>query len=327
MRKLTYAIAGLLLALGMARVSFAAGALPSVTVAVAPSPDMALLIVAVRHEFLKNQGLDAKLELFDSSPAALQGVVAGRADITANTEPPQLAARARGGKIVQVMTGYLSGRQNGLVVNGKLIAKPADFAGKAIGVQRGSGGNYHMVWFLERNNVAQDKIEAKYMAAPDQIAALARGDIAGFFSWEPFLSKAAADVPGAKVYSRSMEDGLQFAGNVVMREDLAKNNKAVAVKIVKGLIAAADWMSANVAAAAKIANEVLKAPSEDLVATQIQNLQWPGTFKKSVVEQEIRIAQWGAGIKLFPTNDPKKLVEDFVYPALIKEAAPGRTDL
>ena len=112
---------------------------PTVTVGVSPSTDMSLMIIAVKKGFLEKEGLNAQLQLFDSSPAALQGVVAGRADITNNTEPPQLAARARGGKIVQVMTGYLSGRINGLVVNGEAIKKPQDFASKAIGVQRGSG--------------------------------------------------------------------------------------------------------------------------------------------------------------------------------------------
>lgn len=326
MRRWKLALSLFMLSLAAATPSRAAAPLPTVTVGVAPSPDMSLLIVAVKKDFLKAQGLDAKMELFESSPAALQAVVAGRADIAENTEPPQLAARARGGKIVQVMTAYLSGRQNGLVVQGKQITKAADFAGKAIGVQRGSGAHYHMVWFLDRNKIPHDKVDIKYMAAPDQFAALARGDIAAYFSWEPFLTKSS-EIPGGKVYSRSGEDGLSFAGNVVMREDLAKNNKPVGVKIVKGLIAAADWMTANPKEAAKVVNEVLKAPSEDLVVTQIQNLQWPGTFNKSMVEQQTRIAEWGAGIKLFPTSDPKKLVQDFVYPDLIREAAPNRTDL
>ena len=127
-------MACVVVAFAMAAAAPAASTSATITVGVAPSPDMSLLIIAVKKDFLKNQGLDAKLEVFESSPSALQGVVAGRADITANTEPPQLAARARGGKIVQVMTGYMSGRQNGLVVNGKLIGKPGDFAGKAIGV-------------------------------------------------------------------------------------------------------------------------------------------------------------------------------------------------
>ena len=155
------------------------------------------MIVAVKKGFLEKEGLNAQLQLFDSSPAALQGVVAGRADATNNTEPPQLAARARGGKIVQVMTGYLSGRINGLVVNGDAIKKPEDFAGKAVGVQRGSGANYHMAWFLDRNKVPADKVSVKFMDAPDQMAALARGDIQAFFSWTSIRSSNAASSSAA----------------------------------------------------------------------------------------------------------------------------------
>jgi ABC-type nitrate/sulfonate/bicarbonate transport system substrate-binding protein len=300
---------------------------PTFTVGVSPSTDMSLMIVAVKKGFLEKEGLNAQLQLFDSSPAALQGVVAGRADVTNNTEPPQLAARARGGKIVQVMTGYLSGRINGLVVNGDAIKKPEDFAGKAVGVQRGSGANYHMAWFLDRNKVPADKVSVKFMDAPDQMAALARGDIQAFFSWEPFLTKAAETVPKAKVFSRTIDDGFVFAGNVVMREEMARNQKDVALKAVKGFIAAADWMRANPMEAAKVANEVLKAPSVEGVAQQIQQLNWPGDFRKKVYAQEESIAEWGVSIGLFPAKDGKKLVEELVYPALIKEAAPDRTDL
>jgi len=305
----------------------AAAQQPTVTVGVSPSTDMSLMIIAVKKGFLEKEGLNAQLQLFDSSPAALQGVVAGRADITNNTEPPQLAARARGGKLVQVMTGYLSGRINGLVVNSDAIKTPQDFVGKALGVQRGSGANYHLAWFLEHNKIAADKVTVKYMDAPDQIPALARGDINAFFSWEPFLTKASETVPKAKIYSRTIDDGFVFAGNVVMREDMARNQKDVAVKIVKGLIAAADWMTANPMDAAKVANEILKAPSVEGVARQIQYLSWPGDFRRKVVAQETSIAEWGVGIGLFPAKDAKKLVDELVYPAIIKEAAPSRTDL
>ena len=303
------------------------GPAPTVTVGASPSTDMSLMIIAVKKGFLAKEGLNAQLQLFDSSPAALQGVVAGRADITNNTEPPQLATRARGGRIVQVMTGYLSGRINGSVVNAQAIRQPQDFVDKAIGVQRGSGANYHLAWFLQHNRIPVDKVTVKYMDAPDQIPALARGDIQAFFSWEPFLTKASDTIPNAKLYSRTIDDGFVFAGNVVMREDMAKNQKDVAVKVVKGLIATADWMTANPSEAAKVANEVLKAPSVEEVAKQIQYLSWPGDFRRKVVDQEVDIAGWGVGIGLFPAKDAKKLVDDLVYPAIMKEAAPGRTDL
>src|SRR6185369_14788413 len=109
---------------------------PTVTVGVAPAPDMVLLIVAAQAGFLQKQGLSVRTQLFDSSPSILQGVIAGRADLSINTVPAQLAARARGGKIVQVMTGYLTGRQNGLVVRGG-FGKPADLVGKSLAVHRG----------------------------------------------------------------------------------------------------------------------------------------------------------------------------------------------
>ena len=327
MRTVMLLMLGALLGTTPAAAQQASATNPTVTVGATPSIDMVLMVIAIKKDFLQKEGLNAQLQLFDSSPAALQGVVAGRADITNTTEPPQLAARARGGKIVQVMTGYLSGKQNGLVVAGDLIKKPADLIGKSVGVQRGSGANYHLAWFLQHNDIPVDKLSIKYLDAPDQIPAMARDDIQAFFSWEPFLTKAVETVPKAKIFSRTIDDGFVFAGNVAMREDMARNHKDIAVKVVKGIIAAADWMMANPMEAAKAANEVLRAPSLEQLSTQIQYLDWPGTFTRKVYDQELRIAEWSAGIGLIPIKDAKSLVDELVYPAIIKEAAPNRSDL
>ena len=86
-------------------------------------------------------------------------------------------------------------------------------------------------------------------------------------------------------------------------------------------------MNANPREAAKVANEVLRAPNEEDAFKQIQISRWPGDFRKSVKEQEIKIAEWGAGIGLFPTKDPKGLVEQLIYPDIIRAAAPSRTDM
>jgi ABC-type nitrate/sulfonate/bicarbonate transport system substrate-binding protein len=337
MRRMTTRTRGLKAAIAaLAVVALLVASLPSggraqgsgaVTVAVAPSTDMALLIVAVKKGFLEKQGLRAQLKVFDSSPKAVEALVAGQADITENTEPPHLAARARGGKVVQVMTAYVSGQTNGSVINGATIKKPEDFVGKTIGVQRGSGANFHLVWFLEKNKIPADKVTVTFMAAPDQIPALARNDIQAFFSWEPFLTRAQESVPNARILARATDDGLEFRGNVLMREDMARNDRDTAVKVVKGLIETADWMTANNKDAAKVANEVLRAPTEEEVAKQLQNFKWVGDFKKSAKEQELKIAEWGVGIGLFPTKDAKALVDQIIYPDIIKAAAPNRTDM
>jgi ABC-type nitrate/sulfonate/bicarbonate transport system substrate-binding protein len=111
-----------------------------------------------------------------------------------------------------------------------------------------------------------------------------------------------------------------------MREEMAFNQKDVALKVVKGLITAADWITANPQEAARVANEVLKAPSVEGLAQQIQQFSWPGDFRKKVYSQQISIAEWGVGVGLFPSKDAKKLVDDLMYPTLIKQASPNRTD-
>lgn len=326
-RQLTAAMAAVTLLVAALPVAGRAQGSGEVTVAVAPAPDMALMILAVKKGFLEKQGLRARLKVFDSSPKAVEALVAQQADITENTEPPHLAARARGGSVVQVMTGYVTGMTNGAVVNDAAIGKPEDFVGKTIGVQRGSGSNFHLAWFLDRHKIPSDKVTVKFMAAPDQIPALARNDIQAFFSWEPFITRAQQTVPRAKIWSRAVDDGLEFTGNVLMREELARNDRETAIKIVKGLIETADWMSAHLRDAAKVANEVLRAPSEEEVYQQLQIFKWPGDFKKRVKEQELKIAEWGVGIGLFPAKDPKALVNQLIYPDLIKAAAPTRTDM
>jgi ABC-type nitrate/sulfonate/bicarbonate transport system substrate-binding protein len=287
---------------------------------------MALLIVAVKGGFLDKQGLDPQLKIFDSSPQAISVLVSGQGDVTMNTEPPHLGARARGGKVVQVLTGWISGRNAAAVVSGSAIARPEDFVGKSIGTQRGSGSNYHMASFLARHGL-RDRVTVKYMAAPDQLPALARNDIQAFFSWEPYVTRAAQTVPNAKVFSRAADDGVEFRDNVLMREDFARTDKDTAVRVVKGVIEAADWMRGNLREAARVANEVLRAPAEEELYRELQIFTYTGDFRKSLIEHQVRIAEWAVALGLFQSSDPRKLVDELVYPDIIRAAAPERTDM
>jgi len=297
-----------------------------VVIAVSPSSDTALLVVAVNGGFLEKEGLAPELKIFDSSPQALQALVGRQADVSMQTEPPQLGTRARGGKIVQVVTGWVSGRNAAGVVAGNVISKPQDFIGKTVATQRGSGSNYHLVTFLAKHDL-RDKVTIRFMDAPDQLPALARNDIQGFFSWEPYVTRSSQTIPNAKILTWAGDDGVLFHDNVVMREDFAKGEKDTAVRVVRGVIAAADWMEANRREAAKIANTVLKAPSEEAAFRELQIFKFTGEFRKSLVEHQQRLAEWAVSMGLFQTSDPKKLVEELVYPDIIKAAAPNRTDM
>lgn len=326
MLRLTQSVLLALAALIMAGSGPAAAQGKPVVVAVSPSSDTALLIVAVSHGFMEKHGLKPQLKVFDSSPQALQALVNKQADVSMQTEPPQLGTRARGGQIVQVLTGWVSGRNAAGVVQSTAITKPEDFIGKTLATQRGSGANYHMMTFLAKYKIAPEKVTIKFMAAPDQLPALARNDIQAYFSWEPYVTRGAQSIPNAKIFSWAGEDGLEFRDNIVMREEFAKGDKDTAVRVVKALIEAADWMTANLPEAARVANTVMQAPTVDDVLRDLKIFKYTADFRKDLIDHQVRIAEWATALGLFEAKDPKKLVEDLVYADIIRAAAPNRTD-
>jgi ABC-type nitrate/sulfonate/bicarbonate transport system substrate-binding protein len=89
----------------------------------------------------------------------------------------------------------LKGKRALVSVNGNVIKNVQDFAGKRIAVERGSGANFHLAWFLDRNKIPPDRVTLEYLAVPDQLPALARGDVQVAFSWEPLLTRAAETIP------------------------------------------------------------------------------------------------------------------------------------
>ena len=225
------------------------------------------------------------------------------------------------------MTGWISGRNAAGVVAGKVITRPEDFIGKTLATQRGSGSNYHMVTFLANHHIPLDKVTVKFMAAPDQLPALARNDIQAFFSWEPYVSRSAQSIPDARILTWAQDDGIEFRDNVVMREDFAKDDKETAVRVVKGLVETADWMQGHLQEAAKVANSVLRAPTDQDVYQDLRLFKYTGDFRKNMIEHERRLTEWAVSMGLFAASDPQKLVQELIYPDIIKAAAPDRTDM
>jgi hypothetical protein len=46
-----------------------------------------------------------------------------------------------------------------------------------------------------------------------------------------------------------------------------------------------------------------------------------------MIEHERRLTEWAVSMGLFAASDPQKLVQELIYPDIIKAAAPDRTDM
>ena len=79
------------------------------------------------------------------------------------------------------------------------IKKPEDFVGKKIGSALGSVSDYCFDKYFEKNKVDKSKVTYLNVAAPESVPLLDKGDISGFFYWEPWPTKAV-EVSGSKVH-------------------------------------------------------------------------------------------------------------------------------
>ena len=79
------------------------------------------------------------------------------------------------------------------------IKKPEDFVGKKVGSALGSVSEYCFDKYFEKNKVDKSKVTYVNVAAPESVPLLDKGDISGFFYWEPWPTKAV-EVSGNKVH-------------------------------------------------------------------------------------------------------------------------------
>ncbi len=146
----------------------------------------------------KAEGLDVQFRLFPSGTTAIQTFKVGAGDIIFTGDLPALQYWQAGGpyRIIAPMErdseGYL-----GVTTND--IKKPGDLAGKTIATRVGSTGSYFISEYLTKNGVAEASVTVKNLDPPQMPTALCRGDIAGFFVWQPMPAKAL-QVCGDKVH-------------------------------------------------------------------------------------------------------------------------------
>ena len=106
------------------------------------------------------------------------------------------------------------------LIGAKGIDKPADLRGKKVGMLVGSSTDWYSTKYLKafdlEEGAGSDAVELVSIGAPEWIPALERGDIAAFFGWEPWVTKAQQIVDGAHVLHDGGEDGLFILMNCMV---------------------------------------------------------------------------------------------------------------
>ncbi len=201
----------------------------------------------------KAEGLDVQFRLFPSGTTAIQTFKVGVGDIIFTGDLPALQYWQAGGpyRIIAPMErdseGYLG-------VTTDDIKKPGDLAGKTIATRVGSTGSYFISEYLTKNGVSEASVVVKNLDPPLMPTALCRGDISGFFVWQPMPSKAL-QVCGDKVHYLTTATGYVRGYSVMgaRPEFLASPaGRDKAIRFLRALVKGADMADDDFATDAAI---------------------------------------------------------------------------
>jgi ABC-type nitrate/sulfonate/bicarbonate transport system substrate-binding protein len=189
-----------------------AQALDKLTVFITPGVSTDSVWMADANGVFKAHGLDVTLRVFPSGTTAFQTFRTGAGDIIFTGDLPALQYWQNGGSyrliapIERDARGYVA-------VTLKTITKPADLVGKTVATRVGSTGSWFVSEYLTRNGVAESAVTVRNLDPPLMPVALCRGDIQGFFIWEPAPSKAL-EICGDRVHYLSTAEGYIRGYNV-----------------------------------------------------------------------------------------------------------------
>jgi NitT/TauT family transport system substrate-binding protein len=211
------------------------------------------MAVAIDPGFFEKRGINAEIVSLANGNLGLDLVATGDADLGTSTEAGGVVRRSKGAPLYVLGMGALSGLNNSIVAS-EDIQSPEDLEGKKIGFPAGSSANYFFHRYVQKHGLDASAITAVNADPPELTAALNRGDIDGFFLWDPWPDQAVETIPGMHILARSGDDDVYFAQQYFYGGERMINDQPLASATLDAIIEGNTWLSdeANLPQAAEI---------------------------------------------------------------------------
>ena len=209
-------------------------------------PSNALVMVALDRGYFADEGLKVSVETYVSGTRALrEGLFAGKVDVVTASDVPVVLNSFQRQDFSIIATVFQVDNQNRVVARrDRGIDNPADLKGKRVATQQGSAVHFFLHLFLLENAILEPEVEVSFMKAGELPEALARGDIDAFSMREPYISQAKT-LLGDEAFVFAAPGLYSQSDQIVVANDLLNGNRGVAEKIVRALVKAERFVSAN----------------------------------------------------------------------------------
>ena len=198
--------------------------------------------------------------VYNAGPSAMEAMFAGSLDLTYVGQGPALNAHFKSnGEEVRVISGAANGGAALVIKPDGPIKTPADFRGKKIATpQLGNTQDISCRAWLKAQGFKVTQIGGDVIVLPtqnpDQLGAFQKGDVAGVWTVEPWVTRLERE-GGGKIM---VEDTQVLTTWLVSSAKFLKNNAEFAKKVAAANAELTQWMQANVDEAQKLLIAELK---------------------------------------------------------------------
>lgn len=208
-------------------------------------------IIAEEKGFFKKEGLDVTLKPLARGALAIEGLASGSLQFAESAHVPFFAAVAKGIPLVAVGVAA-RGYYGKLVANNKNanLKTLADFKGKSIGTQVGSGMHTIFLMLLEKNGLKESDFKITNLRVNDMPAAMASSPdkFDAVLGWEPSMQRIVQGghgkvVIGAKQFEEMANITYPFV--LTTTQQYLKDNEETVQKVLNAYARADAYINAH----------------------------------------------------------------------------------
>lgn len=201
-------------------------------------------IIAKEKGYFADQGLDVRVDEYDSGGPGMQALLQGRADFGVAAEYVGVVNMQNN---PQLRVLSMVGRQdnfNLMARKDRGVAYPSDLRGKTVGVTKRTAGEFLLSRFLTNNGLKMEDITA-VDATPDQMkAGLEDGTFDAIVIFEPHVYELERQY-GDAVNSWSTQRDLKVMALLYTTQNLLDRKPEIADRFVAALVEAEKFVNAN----------------------------------------------------------------------------------
>lgn len=281
-----------------------------IRIGIGVDPSHSPFFVASQRGLFQKAGLDVNLVRFTQGGEAVDALVAGQVDLADAADQTTMIRMARAPLLPLAIFG-----ESGRIIKLAASAKISDIKDiKKFGIVKGSVSEYSAIKALKTAGIDPKSVQMVPAGPAELPALLMRGDIDGYFLWEPWPALAVKQ--GGKILMTSGEAGYSYTLWITTTPAYYEKHKPELEKLLGVLKDADEIISKEMDAAAKDVNAQTKVPLPDVLAIMKDTTWKVRDFTPADIATFEQVAQFLADNKATPSLlDVRALVK----PGHVKE--------